>query len=912
MSISLRRFTHRVIASGVLTSLEIQEFTASLPSEGRPVDGEQLARALVRARKLTAYQAQQIYRGNGKDLVRGNYIILDEIGQGGMGTVFKAEHRRMHRIVALKTLSSSISESAEARARFLREVRVAAQLDHPHIVAAFDADRAGDSYFLVMKYVEGEDLSSLVRRQGPLPNDKAVDCVRQAALGLQYAHDQGVIHRDVKPSNLLLDTTGTVRVLDLGLARFTSDDASQSDLTGSGAVMGTVDYMAPEQAQNTKLADTRSDIYSLGCTLFFLLTGRPVYDGETIVQKLLAHREAPLPSLLEVAGVSVEFDVAFRKMIAKAPDDRYQAMAELVCELPRLASPVTVMQPASPGTEDSRLEAFLEAIGTPSSPVRPHSVPPSPDDAGADRTASHNDAHVATSPGRRQVNSRPYALTFPSRTRGKAAFMVRAAAVVTLLAGLSLLGVRMLLFAPAAPHAPQTRKPPAPLNSSRSEGEVPDDAPGTGAALNSDKRPPAVPKLVTQPGADPLRSPPLSQPTAEDVSDQTTVESGSMNLAASTPQANPEEPSDASPAPPLNMPATEKAPPDNHPKEPDTPKTIQVGPGEGMRPNLRDALAEATGGDTIELCQNEPLTISARTHIWNRPGGLTLRAGEGFTPVLVAQSSSESAARIGIYSSGDETETLLVDGLTFVDLNERNREPLFVTNRAATFRNCQWILQQQAVLGDSSVRPVELHGCYIWRRYLGSQNVTLGTSGDLKLTNCLLVGDGYIASSAGTASVEATTFVATRNAFTVTGSTAIHSERNLFVGLEHVIGFWPLQDGDVAQAREWLSDYAGVDNVYFRCLRFAPQLAGSNPAGDFVAWQRFIGNRERNPLLGDPGFVRPDLVVSARQRPLPPGAFQLRPGGAARRRKAGCDVDRLRPLPRAIGQIVPEEDMPTQ
>lgn len=260
----------------------------------------------------------------------GDYTLLEIIGSGGMGTVYKAIHRTMDRLVALKTLPPALTESPDALRRFRREAQAVARLSHPNIVVAHDAGEADGVHFLVMELIEGEDLARLVRNQGPLPVEEAVNCVLQAARGLEYAHGVGVIHRDIKPSNLLLDKDGTIKILDLGLARFHTAE-QPTDLTGSGNVLGTIDYMAPEQAANTKHADHRADIYSLGCTLYYLLTGRPVYGGETTVERLLAHREQPIPSLQAAcSGISRDLDRIFQKMVAKRPEDRFQSMGEVI------------------------------------------------------------------------------------------------------------------------------------------------------------------------------------------------------------------------------------------------------------------------------------------------------------------------------------------------------------------------------------------------------------------------------------------------------------------------------------------------------------------------------------------------------------------------------------------------------
>jgi serine/threonine protein kinase len=262
------------------------------------------------------------------------------LGSGGMGSVFKAVHRRMNRLVALKLLPSG-NRSADSVQRFEREIQAVARLSHPNIVEAHDAGCHDGAYYFIMELIDGQDLARYVVENGPLPPKEAIGYVLQMARGLEYAHAAGVIHRDIKPSNLILDKAGTIKVLDLGVARFKAsasfnDTAATSTLTSTGCVLGTVDYMAPEQALNTKLADHRADVYSLGCTLYFLLTGQPVYGGETTMERLLAHREKPIPSLRSVCpAVSKELDKVFQRMLAKKPDDRWQSMTDLIAALGR-------------------------------------------------------------------------------------------------------------------------------------------------------------------------------------------------------------------------------------------------------------------------------------------------------------------------------------------------------------------------------------------------------------------------------------------------------------------------------------------------------------------------------------------------------------------------------------------------
>ncbi len=250
-----------------------------------------------------------------------------------MGTVYKAWHRELKREVALKVLSQQGGAGSDATARFLREVEVSARLEHPHIIAARDAGKAVGTHYLVMHLATGPDLSNHVKQSGPMSVERALDCVIQAARGLEYAHTQGIFHRDIKPSNLLFDGPTTVKVTDMGLARF-SNQSGRGDLTASGALMGSVDYLPPEQALNFKEADARADIYSLGLTLWYLLTGRVAYEGDSLMAKLLAHRDSPIPSLAQARpDIPAELEQTFLRMVAKEPQDRHQSMTEVIAEL---------------------------------------------------------------------------------------------------------------------------------------------------------------------------------------------------------------------------------------------------------------------------------------------------------------------------------------------------------------------------------------------------------------------------------------------------------------------------------------------------------------------------------------------------------------------------------------------------
>ena len=321
--------------SQILTPAEVERVAEGHPAATR----DDLARAFVAAGLLTQFQMDAIIAGKDAELRIGNYDVLDRLGAGGMGTVFKARHRRMKRIVALKVLAKNLSKDAIFVKRFQREVETIAQLNHPNVVMAYDADEAEVGHFLVMEFVNGPDLASVVQKHGPMSVRGALECLLHAARGLAYAHGQNIIHRDIKPANLLRDASGVVKVTDLGLARLSasamaSSETAATSVTQAGSVLGTADYMPPEQAVDSSDVDHRADIYSLGATLYFLLTGRGPYSATSLMAILLKHRDAPIPSLGDKRkDVPPALDELFRKMLAKEPRDRPQEMTQVVLAL---------------------------------------------------------------------------------------------------------------------------------------------------------------------------------------------------------------------------------------------------------------------------------------------------------------------------------------------------------------------------------------------------------------------------------------------------------------------------------------------------------------------------------------------------------------------------------------------------
>jgi serine/threonine protein kinase len=263
----------------------------------------------------------------------GQYQIGEKIGQGGMGAVYRATHTRLKKGVAIKLLPPDRTVDSRAVARFAREMEAVGRLDHANIVRATDAGEADGVHFLVMELLEGVDLARLIRHRGPFPVPDACELIRQAALGLQCAHEHGLVHRDVKPSNLFVSVKGELKVLDLGLALLNWNGLSSEELTVSGQVMGTADYMAPEQWEASHTVDIRADVYSLGCTLYTLLLGRPPFAGPkfgSALRKMAAHAQVPVPPVAgQRADVPTALEEFLQRMVAKDPDNRPSTPSEV-------------------------------------------------------------------------------------------------------------------------------------------------------------------------------------------------------------------------------------------------------------------------------------------------------------------------------------------------------------------------------------------------------------------------------------------------------------------------------------------------------------------------------------------------------------------------------------------------------
>jgi serine/threonine protein kinase/WD40 repeat protein len=384
-------------ASNLIGSNRLPALQAEFANDDVEVAPRQIASELVARGVLTAWQSHRLLNGHSSFFL-GRYRLLDVLGRGGMGIVFKAEHDSMKREVALKVLSTRLMHDPVSVSRFYREIQAVAALDHPNIVRAFDADCVGETHFLVTEYVHGLNLSVFRKRLGLLPVGMACEFIRQTALGLQHAHEQGMVHRDIKPANLLITLpdhsnptqAGTVRILDLGLSRFTTESSAEPELTTSEQIMGTPDYMSPEQARKSKQADIRSDIYSLGCTLFLLLTGRRPFAGETVMDRLVVRITEDAPDIQTLRTDLPEgLSQVVTHMLARNPNDRFQTPGEVAVALkPFAAFPdnlADVLRDCVAGPEetdaasacddDSELDHFLDTLSHPTSADTGRTVP---------------------------------------------------------------------------------------------------------------------------------------------------------------------------------------------------------------------------------------------------------------------------------------------------------------------------------------------------------------------------------------------------------------------------------------------------------------------------------------------------------------------------------------------------------
>jgi serine/threonine protein kinase len=382
---SLDAFVDLLGRSGVVEPARLTAYLDKLrAADALPSDPARLASLMIRDALLTSFQAQQLLAGKWRGFFIGKYKVLEKIGSGGMGTVYLAEHKFMKRRVAIKVLPKARALEPSSLERFYREAKAIAALDHPNIVRAYDVDvdrlaDGTDLHFLVMEYVDGISFQDWVKARGPLDPPRAAHYIYQAAQGLHHAHTIGLVHRDIKPGNLLVDRHGIVKILDMGLARFFHDEEDLLTKKYDENVLGTADYLAPEQAIDSHTVDIRADIYSLGGTFYFMLTGRSPFGEGTVAQKLIWHQtRRPKPILELRPDVPADIVAVVEKMMEKSPADRYQTPLEVAEALSayafcdRAAPPETDLPELSPAARGVASE-----VGEPGTSARSWPAPAS-------------------------------------------------------------------------------------------------------------------------------------------------------------------------------------------------------------------------------------------------------------------------------------------------------------------------------------------------------------------------------------------------------------------------------------------------------------------------------------------------------------------------------------------------------
>jgi serine/threonine-protein kinase len=366
---TISSFVQAIRSSNILSERQLEKLEASLAEEAHSTEPAKLASRLIKDGILTEYQAKQLLKGKGQGLTFGSYIILEFLGKGTMGKVYKASHRMMGRIVALKILEPRYITSTRSLARFQREMQLVGRLDHPNVIRAFDADRIGECHFIAMEYVAGYTLEDLLKSRGALPPADVVYYGSQVADGLAHAHSRGVVHRDIKPSNLLLTQGKKVKVLDFGLGTLLEKDEHDPALTSAGVAVGTPDYISPEQARTVKI-DARSDLYSLGCTMYHLLSGQLPFKGESSMDCLVGRITGkPVPISEVMPGLPQRLVQTIEKLMATSPDDRYQTADEAATAMRSLLRPKNV-----PAANGSTATVAAAATVTAAEPV-PKEVP---------------------------------------------------------------------------------------------------------------------------------------------------------------------------------------------------------------------------------------------------------------------------------------------------------------------------------------------------------------------------------------------------------------------------------------------------------------------------------------------------------------------------------------------------------
>ena len=382
--------------SGALTEKQFTDVRAKVLSGAYPSESRALAERLVRDEVVTDYQVRRFLAGKSHGLTVGKYVILERIGSGSMGRVYKAHHQLMDRVVALKIIAPEIVTNDRVVARFQREMRLVGRLDHPNVVRAFDADSANNVLYIVMEYVGGRSLGQRLK-EGIIPPVEAVGYAAQAALGLAHAHEQGIVHRDVKPSNLLVNEARQLKVLDLGLGVLMEADEHSAFATADGVAVGTVDYMSPEQACGREV-DGRSDLFSLGCALYHMISGRQAFPGASPIERLGQRiNNRPTPITDHRPDLPASLVQVLDKLLASRPIDRYQTGSEAAEALQNLIRSKRTVAAAPRKPDPAPPKAEPSGVATPDEPPAPI-APASPTSLRLRQLVEHVERRPAVAP----------------------------------------------------------------------------------------------------------------------------------------------------------------------------------------------------------------------------------------------------------------------------------------------------------------------------------------------------------------------------------------------------------------------------------------------------------------------------------------------------------------------------------
>lgn len=935
-------------ASNLLRPTQISALRQSHAAAEREVPAAEVARALVKRGLLTRWQAEKLLGGHTAFFL-GKYRLLELVGRGGMGCVYKARHEVMGRVVALKVMARALVNDADAVARFKREVRTAAALSHPNIVAAYDADCAGDVHFLVMEYVEGRDLHWWIKQGGPLPVPWSCECIRQAAVGLEYARSRGLVHRDIKPSNLLVSQPDDqappiVKILDLGLARLAGEKQEPHDLTRSGQIMGTPDYIAPEQAEDVHSADTRADIFSLGCTLFQMLTGQLPYGGATLMAKLLARTQRDAPPVQSLRpDIPEGLAAVVARMLARRPEDRYQTPAEVAEALASFAREEQAQGSASSvlaapekrtkagGTsdvaiaceEEAELNEFLHMLG---------------------RGDTHRKAQVTVQAHPDGPGSKP---SSGSQRRP----WVRLGLVVSAAVGLLLLLAISLWWTtgPRPRMADKTEK-----SSSASTTSPVDHSSGTSGNGRSDPASAAGATQLGQGGAAAGQNgkdqepTPTSTPTPQQGGgspSMAAVDSGRQDSSDQPDAAATTQPgADGEPPPAESSGSAAKAPEVAGSQTVDLAvgRTLIVGIGNDRYQTLIDAINDAQPGDTIRILHRGPLEFDALDLATKSP--LTIEGGErdgvDYWPILVQRPTGGSAPSAPGLFRGSHVELTLRKLHLVVGGYQRPVIDCLVRLESGTLRieHCTIQVLTESMFSLPEVHvlplvlstaggPVAIHLDHVFARgqRLGGVLAVAG-EGEAALSvhsqQVLWAGGGApwisIEDASGPLSLELdrSTLYNLQGLLRYSGqphasgkpAISMHATRNLFVGA--YAARVPFIDWQPAASDMSLKDaveqaqvvWRPEDNVYHRIAAYY-EVQGKRGPAKLLDWQRLVPEAG-GELEADPYFrvlPRGEELELCEPRDFQP-RWQRNRGAASRLRNIGADSEALPPALAAIGR----------